>query len=342
MDVVISLFFYVMPYFFVFTIPMATMLGILLGFLRMSGSNEIIAMKSAGFSLWQMLPPVALLALLSWLASLALSLWAMPWADYQFEQLLRQTARERADLALQDRVFLNHFPGILIYINRLDDGGLMNDIFIIDERDKERQATIIAKAGQVIPSAQGSSLTIRLLDGSIHSVNPALNATQTATFASYDLILALEAETAAARGEKRVRDMYVSELSQYMDKTPPGSIDYNRAEVELHSRFSMPAGCLVLALMALLLGVNSRGGRSWGIVASMAIFLFYYLLLTLGRTLGALMVISPALSMWLPNLVLAVLGLALFRRELKEKQYAWLSSLNDLPRRLKDILSQRL
>jgi lipopolysaccharide export system permease protein len=155
-------------------------------------------------------------------------------------------------------------------------------------------------------------------------------------------LLALESNTAQGQGAKRVRDMYISELFQYMDKAVPGSINYNQAEVELHSRFSMPAGCPILALLALLLGVNSRGGRSWGIIASMAVFLFYYLLLTLGRTLGSLMIIPPALSMWLPNLVLAGLGLLLFWRELKEKQYEWLTGLSDLPRRLKDLLSQRL
>ncbi|MDR1396646.1 MAG: LptF/LptG family permease, partial [Desulfarculales bacterium] len=105
MDIVALLFFYVMPYFFVFTIPMATMLGILLGLLRMNSNNEITVLKSSGLSLWQMLPPVAALAFLAWLACSALSFWAMPWADYQFEQLLLRTARERADLALQDRVF---------------------------------------------------------------------------------------------------------------------------------------------------------------------------------------------------------------------------------------------
>jgi lipopolysaccharide export system permease protein len=341
MDIVALLFFYVMPYFFVFTIPMATMLGILLGLLRMNSNNEITALKSSGLSLWQMLPPVAALAFLAWLASFALSLWAMPWADYKFEQLLLQTARERADLALQDRVFLNRFPGLLIYINRLSDNGMLDDIFIIDERDGERQATIIAKSGQIVPGRQENSLTIRLHEGSIHSITPTMNAAQTATFTSYDLLLTMAEEAAATLGAKRVRDMYLSELYEYMDKNPPGGISYNLAEIELHSRFSMPAGCLVLALMALLLGVNARGGRSLGVVASLAVFLFYYLLLTLGRALGAIMVISPALSMWLPNLILALAGLLLFRRELQEKQYAWLNGLSDLSGRLKNLLSRR-
>jgi lipopolysaccharide export system permease protein len=218
---------------------------------------------------------------------------------------------------------------------------MLDDIFIIDERDEERQATIIAKSGQVVPAQQENSLTIRLHEGSIHSISSTMNAAQTATFNSYDLLLTMAEEATGRLGEKRVRDMYLPELYEYMDKTPPGSIDYNRAEIELHSRFSMPAGCLVLALMALLLGVNARGGRSLGIIASLAVFLFYYLLLTLGRTLGAIMIIPPALSMWLPNLILAFAGLLLFRRELQEKQYQWLSGLSNLSGRLKNLLSRR-
>ena len=48
LDVVLRLLYYVMPYFLVFTVPMATLLGVLLGFMRMSVDNEVTALKAAG------------------------------------------------------------------------------------------------------------------------------------------------------------------------------------------------------------------------------------------------------------------------------------------------------
>ena len=55
---------YSMPFFLEFIIPMSVMMAVLLTFLRMSGDNEIIALKSGGMSMYGLLPPVLLFCLL--------------------------------------------------------------------------------------------------------------------------------------------------------------------------------------------------------------------------------------------------------------------------------------
>ena len=57
---VILMLIYSMPFFLVFIIPMSIMMAILLTFLRMSGDNEIVALKSGGMSMYRFLPPVFL------------------------------------------------------------------------------------------------------------------------------------------------------------------------------------------------------------------------------------------------------------------------------------------
>jgi lipopolysaccharide export system permease protein len=52
---------YLIPYLFAFTIPMATLMAILLAFARLTHDNELTAMKAAGLSFYQTIPPVALL-----------------------------------------------------------------------------------------------------------------------------------------------------------------------------------------------------------------------------------------------------------------------------------------
>jgi len=49
--------------------------------------------------------------------------------------------------------------------------------------------------------------------------------------------------------------------------------------IELHSRFSYPAACLVLMLVGVPLGVASRrGGKSSGFVFTILLVLLYYIL----------------------------------------------------------------
>ena len=61
---------YLVPSFLVFTIPMATLLAVLLAFGRFSADNEIVVIKASGISLIQIMPPVIFCALIAALLSL--------------------------------------------------------------------------------------------------------------------------------------------------------------------------------------------------------------------------------------------------------------------------------
>jgi len=48
---VLRLIFFTLPWLLVFIIPMSVMMAVLLTFLRLSGDNEIVALKSCGMSI---------------------------------------------------------------------------------------------------------------------------------------------------------------------------------------------------------------------------------------------------------------------------------------------------
>src|SRR5579864_1856450 len=62
---------FIMPAFLELTFPMAVLLGVLIGFGRMSGDRELIAARACGVSLYRLAVPVLMVALLVW----ALSTW---------------------------------------------------------------------------------------------------------------------------------------------------------------------------------------------------------------------------------------------------------------------------
>ena len=339
LDVVGLLLFYMLPYFFVFTVPMATLLGVLLGFVRLSSDNEVTVMKASGIDLWQMLPPVAVLAVAAWIISLVLSIWALPWGNFQFNSLLYKTAQSKTDLALKERIFMDAFPGLLIQVARIPGGGHLENVFIADKRDPAKQSTIIAKAGQLFPVVDGK-LTLRLFDGSIHTVAPRLNTAQTVTFDTYDITITAPGGSGRERANKSEREMYFSELLEEMNKHPSSSPMHNSLQMELQKMFAMPLGCLVMALIGLPLGIHSRGGRSWGVAVAIIVFVVYYLLLSIAWSFGSTGIYPPIIGIWMPNLFFAFMGVSLFRRELKEKPYQWLSGLERLPGRLANRLTR--
>jgi len=83
-----------------------------------------------------------------------------------------------------------------------------------------------------------------------------------------------------------------------------------RYEVEIQKKLALPAACIVLALAAIAIALSvPRGGAVLVIVASLAVFSAYYVLIMTGETLADRLVISPFLAMWGPNLLL--LGVAM-------------------------------
>jgi lipopolysaccharide export system permease protein len=330
LDIVLQLLLYTLPYFFVFTIPMATLLGVLLAFLRLSSDNEITALKAAGVGLSQLLPPVAVLALLAWGLCSSLAVWALPWGNNKFENLVFQVARAKTDLALRERVFLDTFSGLVIYINRLPGEGNLQDVFIVDERDQSRVHTIVAKRGRLYPVVEGKVL-LRLYDGTLHSVGGGLNSAQTATFQTYDVRMDAPAGMVAARTSKHEKEMFVEEILEEMDKFAPGSKPFNLLDMELQKKFTLPFSCLVMALIGLPLGTHTRSGRSWGVAVALVVFFSYYLMLSAAWSYGVSGAYPPRIGMWVPNLIFGLFGILMFNRELKETPIPFLDSLNKLP-----------
>ena len=93
---------------------------------------------------------------------------------------------------------------------------------------------------------------------------------------------------------------------------------------EFHKRFSIPFSSFLFVLIATPLGIHVRkSGRFSGFSLSIALALSYYLIYILGETLGDKAVISPALAVWIPNILLGGVGMALLFLEAKEKFMVW-------------------
>ncbi len=339
LDVVGRLLLYTLPYFFVFTIPMATLLGVLLGFLRLSADSEVTALKAAGVGLHQMLPPVAALALFSWAASSFLGIWALPWGNHRFENLVFNVAQTKADLALKERVFLNIFDNLVIYINRLPGGGMLQDVFVVDERDPEKVHTIVAKRGKLFPVHSGR-LLIRLYDGTVHSVYPDFSAAQTVRFETYDVSADTSGLVSRRRTSKHEKEMYLGELMEQLARPDLEPKKRYMIQMEVHKKFSLPFACLVMALIGLPLGTHSRRGRSWGVAVALGVFMAYYLMLSAGWSFGENGSYPPVVGMWVPNVVFGALGVVMFRREMLELPIPLLDSVAALPARLGHLLAR--
>ena len=95
----------------------------------------------------------------------------------------------------------------------------------------------------------------------------------------------------------------------------------NRYLVELHKKFSIPFASIVFILVGAPLGVMARRGNfALSTTISLGFFIIYWAFLIGGEQLADRGTISPFMSMWLPNIILGVLGLYLIYINSKERK----------------------
>ncbi len=320
-----QLFISILPSFLVLTIPLAFLLGVMLGFGRLSADGEILALKSSGISLYQMTRPILLLSLPACLLTAAMTLYLRPVCETFFRQQLFDIAANHASIGLQPQVFNDEFDGLVLYANHIDDrSGTMKQVFISDERNSSAPAIIMAEKGLIVPDSRNRKLLLRLEQGTMHrqpqdnSDSTEEDTYQVLHFSSYDVNLDLEQQATATKQRRRKnKELTLVELQNTIKSGPTEKRQGLLAE--LHTRLAVPAAPFLFALLAIPLGIQPhRSGRGGNFALALGIFLCYYLMFSFTDTLVA-DAGWPAVTLWLPNLCFLLSGLYLLYRAAIER-----------------------
>lgn len=317
LEEVLRLFAFILPAFLEVTIPMAVLLGVLIAFGRLSSDSELIALTASGVSLRRLMLPVLMFALAAWVLALLVSLHGRPWGNKRLRETLYEVAKTRATAGIREKVFSDEFEGLVIYVDQVSGKGTtLNGVLISDTRDTRQQNTILARLGYVITNEEIQAVTLRLLDGSLHSLYDHDGSYHRTDFTTYDLNLDLGAALGRLRPrEPAPSELTISELRASIARKASEGDPARPEQVELHRKFAIPFASVLFAFIGVPLGIRpTRAVRSRGFATSLSVIFVYYLLLTLGESLGARGVLPAALALWLPNLAFSPLALVLFLR----------------------------
>jgi lipopolysaccharide export system permease protein len=320
---VLLMFVYSTPYFLTFVIPMSIMMAVLLTFLRLSGDNEIVAIKTSGMSIYGLLPPAMLFCLLGSLLTLFMTVYGMPWGRLSFKELAYKVVSSNLEIGLKDRTFNDSFEDVVLYMNKIDPKTKeLQDIFIEDKRTQNIVSTVVAPRGKLFSEPDEYVYRLLLYNGVIYQVDVKNRSTNYIDFETYELRLDIKkAASRLKRGNKHRKEMGLAELRQYLNNSTRKDANYYNALMELYKKFSIPIACFALGLLAVPLGIQSRSAkRSFGLVLGLIFFLIYYMLLSAGLVFGETGAYPPVIGMWVPNIVLGGLGLYLLVQTANERQ----------------------
>src|SRR5262245_51593221 len=324
---VATILFFYLPRVLEMTIPMAILLGVLVGVGRLSTDSEVVALRAGGVSYWKILFPVLTLGLIGWAVSSILILGVEPGANYKRRQIymrLMYSADMRREI--KPRVFFEEVPGMLLYADEVHQAGdFLEKVFIYQSEEGGKELVTVARRAQIDYERQSGMARFFLEGGVTHSTTP--NQPESYEVSRFDrqMIVKEPDESFKLRSSlvthpppKNYREQSLSDLAVTISRA--GAIEHAETRQRvignilaiMHERFALPAACLVFAILGLPLGVmNRRGGKASGFSVSIGVSILYWILYSAGQNLVSQGQLSPYVGLWIGNGFLGILGIVL-------------------------------
>jgi LPS export ABC transporter permease LptF/LPS export ABC transporter permease LptG len=313
-----------------FTIPMAVLVGVLIGLGRLSADSEIVALHACGISLRRLLVPIGLVALGCGITTLILTFWLSPAAVRTLRSLEDQVLSSQAPFAIQPRVFDERFPHLILYVQDVEAAATRwRGVFLATAAPNTTTTDVtLADSAQVLLTPARNQIELHLGNGSTHEYDPAEpNHYNVTTFGESEI--PVEMVNSAARPKSQTLSDAERSVSQLLaDKGPR----WRDARVEFHRRIAFPAACLVFALLGVPIGVRPRrGGRAAGLILTLVLIGGYYFLFVTGAHMAQQGQVAPWLGIWSANIAAIVTGF-LFLRSIESirkpnRVWAWAESI---------------
>ena len=316
------------------TIPMATLTGILIGLGRLSGDREAVALLACGVSPYRLLRPILAFALATTAATTYVMLQAIPDANQTFREITFDLVSKKVASDIRPRIFFDEFPGFVLYMRDQEpDSGDWKDVLVADSSKPEAPTVFMADRGRVVIDRDRQLVELVLASGVQYSVGKP-GESGIYTFPA-EVRVPLDPKTVFQRPElpRTVTEKSIAELRADAErKLLKEGYSIHPEIMYTQQKFSIPAACLVFAIIGLALGLTSaRDTKMAGFVVGLVVVFVYYAILEIGaaQTRGHYREIEDAarqaknpallinanwafayLARWWPNIVMGIFGLA--------------------------------
>ncbi len=337
---------YALPASLTLTIPWGFLTAVLLVFGRLSGGNELTALRASGISVPRVAAPVLVLAVAFCVLCAWINLDVAPRAQGNLKDAFFQMATTNPAAAFGNDQVISAFPGRRIYVGR-KEGNELENIHVFEMDNDERPIRVIyANRGRLVTDPTNRQIKM-FLEGSRYEQREAskpddLRLVRDGISAGALVFpISLEELYAKKQGKRRVESMSVPELVERIGtKLPPWlgwlrdtrtATDANRAisagakgvdksgrtsaKTELNRRFSYSLACLTFALVGIPLGITAnRQETSIGFGLSLGVAFLYYLIIIVVNTFREKEALHPEFWIWMPNVLFLLVGGVLFFR----------------------------
>ena len=271
---------------------------------RLKNDSELTIMQATGFSPLRLSRSIFLFGLVVTIILLIISHYLIPKSNNILLKRQNEVASSLNAKLLKVGSFIHPQNGVTFYIGGISTSGVIEDVFVLDERNKDREIIVTSKSGYLITNNNNPILVLK--DGIVQNYD--LKSTNLSTIHFQDLSYDLTSWSVKERMSKSKLLLTYSSFDLFKDPELVSILTDSspiRVLEELHSRILTPLLALIAALIgfsALMIGDYSRFGASKQISVGIVILI----LIKLSESYGnELMLKSQGnwLALYLPVLI---------------------------------------
>ena len=311
----IEVFVWSLPNTIVLVIPMALLLGTLLTMQRLSGDNEITAMKAGGIAIVRIVAPLLVAGLAMSFIMLFLQEEAVPFAQDQEAYLINEVINSSAfgnDLTVHAPLPGGGQQVTIATGYEPHSQALLKVTLIQYNRDNEPTQVVFADRARFEAERW-------LLDNvSTYRFSP-----DGTTYLEHAATTEVEIGQTPTEIVKRLTHGDPEQMSraQIMDLIRSGQLtmgELRKYATAYNEKLARPFACFVFTLIALPFGLRAirggGGGTSLGFGMAVAIVFVYYVVATFFSYVGDAKLYLAPIAAWMPNLIFTYLGVRRLRK----------------------------
>ena len=313
------LFLYLIPFLLSYTIPMSILTGVLLVFGRLSGDNEIIAIRASGINIYRLSVPLLMVGLLFSLFSIVLADKIIPQMHFESRKIIKNIGVKTPAAYLEPGTFIKSFKGYIIFIYEIDKNKLKGVRIYQPQKDRSTR-TIIAEKGEFVTLENQNAVKLKLTNGTSDEPNPKNPVNfYKLNFKTYYLTLNVDESTAPSDyTEKKPKEMNFQEIKNEVKRLGQYHVDTPALVTEFHRKISVSFASLVFVIIGIPLGIfTRRGEKTIQFAIALGVIVVYYLLMAVSMALSLKGIGNPAYWMYLPNIIIGAIGLYMLRKTME-------------------------
>ena len=297
------------PYFINMYSPMFVFITVIFFTSKMASNSEIVAILSGGVSFHRMMVPYMVAATIITILSLGLNLFIIPDSNkekFEFEQKYMKEKPKKTNRNIHYQLS----PGEFVYAESFSSWNNTAYKFTIEKIEDSKLVSKISAETAVYDTLKG---TWRLKKYFKRDFNDDLT-DNIRSGRQLDTLIPLTVKDFYF-SENTVTTLDYYELNEMIDiQYMRGDANVKFALIEKHTRFALPFSAFILTIIGVALSSKKRrGGIGWNIALGIALAFTYILFLRFSQMFVHTDTLSPAVALWLPNIVFSVIAIFLYR-----------------------------